>query len=71
MENEFIIDNDVLISLVESKPVLWDKRLDNFKDRVVTRDAWREVCCALKSDFEELEVKEKNEFGKNFFTYFE
>lgn len=58
------IDNDVLISLVEARPVLWDKTLDSFKDRNQTRDAWREVCCALKNNFEDMEDKEKNAFGK-------
>ncbi|KAK9881339.1 hypothetical protein WA026_015466 [Henosepilachna vigintioctopunctata] len=59
-----LIDNDFLISLVEARPVLWDKTLNTFKDRNLTRDAWREVCCALKNDFEVMEDKEKNAFGK-------
>lgn len=59
-----LIDNDFLISLVEARPVLWDKTLNTFKDRNLTRDAWREVCCALKNDFEVMEDKEKNAFGE-------
>lgn len=58
------VDNELLISLVEARPVLWDKTLDNYKDRVATRNAWREVCNELNSKFEELEDKEKNHFGK-------
>ncbi|XP_014261981.1 uncharacterized protein LOC106674054 [Cimex lectularius] len=58
------IDNDILISLVEARPVLWDKTLNSFKDRNLTQDAWREVCCALRNDFEDMEDKEKNAFGK-------
>lgn len=58
------IDCEILISLVENRRVLWDKTLDSFKDRILTRNAWREVCEALKADFEELEDKEKNAFGK-------
>ena len=42
------IDADVLISLIEARPVLWDKTPDVFKDRIATRNAWREVCLALK-----------------------
>lgn len=61
---DVVIDNDVLISLVEKRPVLWDKTSEIFKDRNLTRDAWREVCCALKNDFEDMETKEKNAFGK-------
>ena len=58
------IDADVLISLIEARPVLWDKTLDVFKDRIATRNAWREVCLELKPDFEELEDRAKNAFGK-------
>jgi hypothetical protein len=50
------IDADVLISLIEARPVLWDKTLDVFKDRIATRNAWREVCLELKPDFEEKSI---------------
>ena len=59
-----MIDNDILISLVEARAVLWDKTLDTFKDRNATRNAWRQVCCSLQEDFEEMESKEKNAFVK-------
>lgn len=59
-----VIDSEVLISLVESKVVLWDKTLDIYKDRNATRKAWGEVCLALKPDFGSLGDKEKNTFGK-------
>jgi len=58
------IDAEVLISLTEARPVLWDKTLDAFKDRIATRNAWREVCLELKPDFEEFEDSAKNAFGK-------
>lgn len=58
------IDNDVLISLVMARPVLWDKTLDIFKDRGATRNAWREVFLDLNPGFEEMEDKEKNTYGK-------
>lgn len=58
------IDAEVLITLVETRPVLWDKTLDVYKDRIATKNGWREVCSALKQDFDELEEKDKNAFGK-------
>lgn len=65
------IDAELLICLVEARPVLWDKTLDIFKDRNKTRDAWREVCSELRGDFNELLDSEKNAFGKHcFFIYF-
>ena len=48
---EFDID---LISLVEARPVLWDKTDDIYKDRIETKKAWREVCICLQEDFEAL-----------------
>lgn len=58
------IDNEILISLIQERPVLWDKTLDIFKDRDATRNAWREVCLGIRSDFDVLEEKERNDFGK-------
>lgn len=59
-----LIDNDLLISLIEERPVLWDKTLDVFKDRDATRNAWREVCHELRSEFPDLDDKEKNLYGE-------
>ena len=58
------IDNELLISLVQERRVLWDKTLEIFKDRNTTRNAWREVCVEIRSDFDELEDKEKNALGE-------
>ena len=56
---DFEFDTDLLISLVESRPVLWDKTDDIYKDRNETKKAWREVCICLQEDFEALgDVKE-------------
>ena len=63
-EEEFEIDNELLIYLVQERPVLWDKTLDVFKDRIATRNAWHEVCLHLRHDFDKLEDSKKNSFGK-------
>ena len=47
------VDTELLISLVELRPALWDKSVENYKDREETRKAWKEVCVGLKPDFEE------------------
>ena len=57
------IDGEFLISLVEARPVLWDKTLDINKDRNATRNAWRQILLEIKPDFNELEDTEKNAFG--------
>jgi len=51
---DFEFDIDLFISLVEARPVLWDKMDDIYKDRNETRKAWREVCICLQEDFEAL-----------------
>lgn len=64
MGEEIEIDTERLISLVQERPVLWDKTEDIYKDRNATKNAWKEVCVQLKHDFEELKDREKNTFGK-------
>jgi len=52
---DFEFDIDLLIiSLVETKPVLWDETDDIYKDRNETKKARREVCICLQEDFEAL-----------------
>jgi hypothetical protein len=33
-----IIDNEILISLIQERPVLWDETLEIFRDRDATRN---------------------------------
>lgn len=58
------IDIEFLITLVEARPVLWDKTLEEYKDKVLTKNAWAEICKELHTGFEEMSDKEKNEFGE-------
>ena len=54
-EEELAIDNELLIHLVQERPVLWDKTLETFKGRIGTRNAWYEVCLHLTNDFDKLQ----------------
>lgn len=45
------MDVDLLIVLLEARPVLWDKTSKIYKDRIETKKAWKEVCIELNSDF--------------------
>ena len=51
---DFEFNIELLISLVEARPVLWDKTDDIYKNRNETKKAWREVCICLQEDFEAL-----------------
>lgn len=64
------IDTEVLISLVEERPVIWDKTLEIYKDRNLKTSAWREICAILKADFKEMEEKERQEFGMYVLLFF-
>ena len=44
--------------------LLWDKELEEYKCRNSVTSAWRDICCSLNDNFEDLSDKEKNEFGK-------
>ena len=54
MSEEDIIDSEILISLIQAKPELWDKADENYKDRNKRRDAWKSICTQLKENFENL-----------------
>jgi len=53
-KGDFEFDTDLLISVVEARPVLWDKTDDIYKDRKETKKAWKEACICLQEDFEDL-----------------
>jgi len=57
------LDIERLISLVESRPILWDKTLDKFSDRNEKRKAWREVFGLTNPGFEHLEFKDQKLIG--------
>lgn len=63
------IDPELLITLIEIRPILWDKTLENYKDNNMRTAAWREVCIALKEDFQELEEKERQSYGKFLYLF--
>lgn len=56
--------NELLITLVEGRPVLWDKTLEIYKDKRLTYEAWREIFIILNKDFDEMTNVKKNEYGK-------
>jgi hypothetical protein len=49
-ENTDVCENiELLTSLIEARPVLWDKASDIKKDRDGTRKTWKEVCEGINS----------------------
>ncbi|XP_063382022.1 uncharacterized protein LOC134668507 [Cydia fagiglandana] len=64
MVDESAIDNELLINLVEQKPVLWDKTTGLYKNRVATQAAWNEIMIALDPTFESKGEKTRHVFAK-------
>lgn len=52
-----------LIELIEERPCIWDKTIDDYKDRVKKTKAWTEVYQFLIENFEDLRDEEKVEAG--------
>ncbi|KAJ8705232.1 hypothetical protein PYW07_011059 [Mythimna separata] len=53
-----------LISYVRDRPCLWDKTIENYKDRMERRSAWEEIFNNLDEAYEELAPEEKRITGE-------
>ncbi|XP_077298777.1 uncharacterized protein LOC143919995 isoform X1 [Arctopsyche grandis] len=60
---EEIVDIEMLIPLVEDRPVLWDKSLESYQNRVQTRKTWKGVCKALDPKFADMNDEERKKFA--------
>lgn len=49
-----VIEVDHLITLVEQRPILWDKTSEEYKNKNAKTTAWKEVCENLCPGFQEL-----------------
>lgn len=60
----FEVDMEVLINEVCTRPVLWDKSLEDYRSRTANAEAWKEVCLALMPDLQTSEPKERQKYCK-------
>ncbi|XP_049880397.1 uncharacterized protein LOC126376883 [Pectinophora gossypiella] len=74
------IDIDFLISLVQERPIIWDKSHEHYSDKFRKANEWVAVCKKIFQDYEEFEDQKKNKIGNevvkkwrsvkdNFFRY--
>ncbi|KAI8441111.1 hypothetical protein MSG28_009371 [Choristoneura fumiferana] len=56
-------DVDFIISLVEARPVLWDKTKEEYKNKILKTEAWKDVCQNIVPSFNEKDKKEKTKIG--------
>jgi len=64
MSRKFKYDIVTLIELVESRPCLWEKTSEEFKDRELKSKPWLEVYSVLEPNFLQLDRKEQIKVGK-------
>lgn len=70
MAKKFKYDIYSLIEIIESKECLWDKTKEVSKDKVLRRNAWRDVCAFLEQNFEDMDQKNKDEISKYMVVYY-
>jgi hypothetical protein len=59
-----MLNTEHLITVAEERPLIWGKTLDTSKDGNLTRAECKQVCWELRTDFEDLNIKDKNEIDK-------
>ncbi|CAH1969929.1 unnamed protein product [Acanthoscelides obtectus] len=58
------IDIDFLISLVQERPIIWDKGHEHYNDKFRKANEWVSVCKHLYADYEEFDDTKKNKIGE-------
>ncbi|CAH2015491.1 unnamed protein product [Acanthoscelides obtectus] len=53
----------LISKIIESKECLWDKTKEVSKDKVLRRNAWRDVCAFLEPNLEDMDQKNKDEIN--------
>ena len=70
MSQVFTYDVATLIELIESKPCLWDKTSDNYKNKIEKLKAWREICAFLEGDFHQMDRNKQHKVSILLLIYF-
>ncbi|XP_069593739.1 uncharacterized protein [Ranitomeya imitator] len=60
--DEDLIDNDILISLVHERVLLWDTRVPQHSDNVTIRRLWNEVAKAMWDGWDNAPTRVRNAF---------
>lgn len=56
-------DVSILCSLIESRPCLWDKRDNDYRNKIVRERSWEEIFKFLDDNYEGKTSTEKKETG--------
>lgn len=59
------MDIEQFIEEVGKRPALWDSSSRSlYKDRILKREGWREVCQIIYPKFEEVDEREQEQVGE-------
>ncbi|XP_072947281.1 uncharacterized protein [Epargyreus clarus] len=58
------INQELLITLVHERSVIWDKTIEDYKNKRLKYHSWKEIFIHLNPTFEDLSGEEKNSFGQ-------
>ena len=61
------IDIDILISLVQEGPIIWNISCEHYSDKFRKANEWAAVCKKIFPDYEEYEEQKKNKIGELLF----
>lgn len=62
------IDTEVLISEVQSRPMLWNPGKEDYKNRDLRNKAWEEICSNIIPTFDEADDNLKKKLGEFLFS---
>lgn len=58
------VDIDLLISLVQERPCLWDSSDEGYKDKFIKQDSWKSICENIYENYNEKDATTKSKLGK-------
>nr|CAI5861144.1 unnamed protein product [Callosobruchus analis] len=53
-----------MISLVQERPIIWDKTHEMYKHKNKTAEAWREICSILVEEYSDAYEDEQTQICK-------
>nr|CAI5861142.1 unnamed protein product [Callosobruchus analis] len=62
---EYDIQVELMISLVQERPIIWDKTHEMYKHKNKTAEAWREICSILVEEYSDAYEDEQTQICKS------
>ncbi|VEN47846.1 unnamed protein product, partial [Callosobruchus maculatus] len=63
-DGECEMDVDLLLTLIEERPVIWDKTHEYYKHKKTTADSWKEICAIIVDRYSSADEDERTQICK-------